>query len=122
MLRAVVAGSRYFSEYGVRILDPTSCDERKTGPGLSRREKEVLKLVACGRSSKEIANELFIALSTIEHYRTDMMRKLDIHEVASLTRYAVRMGMVSVDEDAGSGAGKTGAPARPGARPRGPVV
>jgi DNA-binding NarL/FixJ family response regulator len=64
---------------------------------LTPRQREVLQLVAEGHTTKEIARKLSITPKTAEAYRGDLMRALDIHDVASLTRYAVRSGLVSLD-------------------------
>lgn len=61
---------------------------------LSPREREVLQLIAEGRSTKEIAGLLSISFKTAESHRTRLMRKTNIHETASLVRYAVRRGLV----------------------------
>jgi DNA-binding NarL/FixJ family response regulator len=61
---------------------------------LSRREAEVLQLIAEGFANKQIADELKISVKTVEKHRQSMMNKLNIHEVAGLTRYAVTRGMV----------------------------
>ena len=62
---------------------------------LTNREREVLQLLAEGRSSKEIAAELYLSVKTIEARRRDIMNKLDIHNVAALTRYAIREGITT---------------------------
>lgn len=61
---------------------------------LSPREREVLRLIAEGKSTKEIAGLLSISFKTAESHRTRLMRKTNIHETASLVRYAVRRGLV----------------------------
>jgi two-component system response regulator NreC len=61
---------------------------------LTSRERQVLQLVGEGKSSKEIAVLLGISIKTTESHRTRLMRKLDIHELASLVRYAIRRGLV----------------------------
>lgn len=61
---------------------------------LTSRERQVLQLVGEGKSSKEVAVLLEISIKTAESHRTRLMRKLDIHEVASLVRYAIRRGLV----------------------------
>jgi DNA-binding NarL/FixJ family response regulator len=61
---------------------------------LTSRERQVLQLVGEGKSSKEIAALLGISVKTAESHRTRLMRKLDIHELASLVRYAIRRGLV----------------------------
>jgi len=61
---------------------------------LSAREHEVLQLIAEGKSTKDIAVILGISVKTAESHRSRLMQKLDIHETASLVRYAVRRGLV----------------------------
>jgi DNA-binding NarL/FixJ family response regulator len=61
---------------------------------LSPRERQVLQLIAEGKTTKEVASALEISVKTAETYRTRIMEKLDIHETASLVRYAVRRGIV----------------------------
>jgi DNA-binding NarL/FixJ family response regulator len=62
---------------------------------LGRREREVLGLLAEGKSSPEIGTQLHIAPSTVDVHRRNIMRKLDIHSVAELTKYAIREGLTS---------------------------
>ena len=61
---------------------------------LTLREKQVLQLIAEGKSTKDVASLLGISVKTAETHRTRLMQKLDIHETASLVRYAVRQGIV----------------------------
>lgn len=61
---------------------------------LSGRERQVLQLVGEGKSTKEIAAILGISVKTAESHRARLMRKLDIHETASLVRYAIRKGLI----------------------------
>ncbi len=67
-----------------------------SGDQLTSREREVIQLLAEGRTSKEVAVELNLSVKTAETHRTNLMRKLDLHSVADLTRYAVRNGIVQV--------------------------
>ncbi len=64
---------------------------------LTEREREILKLIAEGHTSREIANMLFISLKTVQGHRTKIMEKLDIHNRTELIRYAMRKGLVSMD-------------------------
>jgi len=66
---------------------------RKSGE-LTTREAEVLQLIAEGFSNKQIAAELNISIKTVEKHRQQVMNKLNIHDVAGLTRYAISKGMV----------------------------
>ncbi len=61
---------------------------------LTSRERQVLQLVGEGKSSKEVATLLGISIKTAESHRSRLMQKLDIHETASLVRYAIRRGLV----------------------------
>jgi DNA-binding NarL/FixJ family response regulator len=61
---------------------------------LTDREREVLQLVAESYSTKEIAARLGISAKTVDNHRTNLMRKLDLHDVASLTRYAIEIGLI----------------------------
>ena len=65
---------------------------------LTPRQREVLTLVAEGYSTKNIARALSISVKTVETHRAQLMDRLDIHDVASLVRYAIRMKLVSLDE------------------------
>jgi DNA-binding NarL/FixJ family response regulator len=62
---------------------------------LSQREREVLKLIAEGYKNKEIAEDLCISLKTVEKHRANLMKKLDLHNAAALTVYAVDKGLVN---------------------------
>lgn len=64
---------------------------------LSPREREVLQLLAEGRTSPEIGKLLFVATTTVETHRRNIMRKLGLHSVADLTKYAIREGLTSLD-------------------------
>jgi DNA-binding NarL/FixJ family response regulator len=61
---------------------------------LSSREVEVLQLIAEGEANKQIADELGISTKTVEKHRDHLMQKLDIHDTASLTRYAIATGII----------------------------
>ena len=64
--------------------------------GLTSRETEVLQLIAEGYANKQIADELSISVKTVEKHRQQLMEKLNLHDVASLTRYAIAKGIVEV--------------------------
>jgi len=70
--------------------------EAVSGEVLTAREREVIQLLAEGRTSKEVAVTLNLSVKTAETHRTNLMRKLGLHSVADLTRYAVRNGIVQV--------------------------
>lgn len=97
VLRAVMRGTRCYSEYATRLMDGPQLNGRSHNQPLAPREKDVLTLLARGLSSKQIAGELRLSAKTVDHYRAALMAKLNIHEVAGLTRYAVSMGMVNLE-------------------------
>jgi DNA-binding NarL/FixJ family response regulator len=94
-LETISRGGTYFGP-GVATLLRTvvankSSDSIET---LTDREREILKLVAESHSTKEIAQKLGISVKTVDNHRTNLMRKLDLHDVASLTRYALETGLI----------------------------
>lgn len=64
---------------------------------LTARQREILQLVAEGKTTKEIAKILRISIKTVETHRSDLMTRLDIHDIAGLVRYAIRTGVISVE-------------------------
>jgi len=66
---------------------------------LTEREREVLQLIAEGNSTKEIADMLFISENTVSTHRKNVMNKLDLHNVAQLTQYAIARGLIEVHSD-----------------------
>jgi len=74
----------------------TDLEDDDTTDPLTSREREVIQLLAEGRTSKEVAVTLNLSVKTAETHRTNLMRKLGLHSVADLTRYAVRNGIVQV--------------------------
>jgi DNA-binding NarL/FixJ family response regulator len=79
---------------GREPLEEQSVDDFQNA--LTGREREVIQLLAEGKTSKEVAVTLNLSVKTAETHRTNLMRKLDLHSVADLTRYAVRNGIVQV--------------------------
>jgi DNA-binding NarL/FixJ family response regulator len=77
-------------------LRPFEERENSTQQILTPREREVIQLVAEGKTTKEIATALNLSVKTAETHRTNLMRKLDLHSVADLTLYAVRNGIVQI--------------------------
>lgn len=75
-------------------VDRVSEDDGSVFQVLSERERQVLQLLAEGRSTKEIASDLGVSVKTIETHRKKIMEKVDLHSVAELTRYALREGLI----------------------------
>jgi len=94
-IREVSRGRIFLSPEVSRIVvDGYLSGTTLTDP-LAPREREVLQLVAEGKTSKEIAAQLGLSVKTAESYRTHIMEKLDIHETAGLVRYAIRRGLIT---------------------------
>lgn len=81
----------------MRLLDKTSDGNVAPDSPLSEREREVLKLLVQGRSTKEIADALHISKSTVDTHRRNILDKLGCENVTCLTRYALREGLVDLD-------------------------
>ena len=77
-------------------LRPHTESDASTQRILTPREREVIQLVAEGKTTKEIATTLSLSVKTAETHRTNLMRKLDLHSIADLTLYAVRSGIVQI--------------------------
>ena len=100
-IREVHKGNQFFSPTISRRQDrihPPASDRRgritKKDASLTSREMEVLQLVAEGKANKETAAELGIGIKTVEKHREHLMEKLDIHDTAGLTRYAISAGII----------------------------
>ena len=101
---AVASGGQYLSPF---ISDASSVEfatgdadapSRTESVKLTPRQREVLILVAEGLSTKDIAVTLGISVKTVETHRAQLMERLEIHDVAGLVRYAIRTGIVNLDE------------------------
>ncbi len=76
-------------------MDNASIDP--AGSYLTSRQREILQLIAEGHSTREIADRLHISIKTVETHRAQLMQRLGIHDVAGLTRHAIRCGLISPD-------------------------
>jgi DNA-binding NarL/FixJ family response regulator len=92
-IRTVMLTGSYFSSHIAALL---LRQEAAPPPGddLTPRQEEVLRRVASGKSAKQIGQELGLSPKTVDVHRTRLMAKLDLHDIAGLTRYAVRKGFV----------------------------
>lgn len=97
-ISAVAAGQGYFSPEIAAALASELRDRPPVGaaPALSRREREVLRLIAEGQRSPAIAEQLHVSVATVEVHRRNLMRKLGLRTVADLTKHAIREGIVSL--------------------------
>jgi DNA-binding NarL/FixJ family response regulator len=100
-IQAALRGERFLSsavsEHVIAACLGRIEKERTSLERLAPRQREVLQLVAEGHTTKGIATKLGISTKTAEAYRAELMKALDIHDIASLTRYAIRTGLVSAD-------------------------
>lgn len=93
-IRAAAEGQSYFCP---QVAAAVASELRAPGEGgpaqLGRREREVLRLIAAGHRSQAIAAQLHISVATVDVHRRNIMRKLDLHTVADLTKHAIREGI-----------------------------
>jgi len=96
-LRAVMKRQKYLCPEATKIMaGNTGRYPMPRIPRLGPREREVLQLVAKGDTSQIIAGNLFISVSTVDVHRRNIMKKLDLHNVAALTTYAIRNGLINI--------------------------
>lgn len=95
-LETVANGGTYFGPAVAALLRNVVANPSASTSSdfLTDREREILQLVAESYSTKEIAAKLNISVKTVDNHRTNLMRKLNLHDVASLTRYALEIGLI----------------------------
>lgn len=98
-IQTVMNGEIYISPETSRktLLEYGKGTKRDLLDSLSPRQREVLRLIAEGRTTKQIAQTLEISVKTVETHRSQLMERLDIHEVAGLVRYAIIVGLIEVE-------------------------
>lgn len=108
-LKAVAGGEMYLSpavskhlvSYMRRIQDggaDAPDGKVRPAPELTPRQREILQLIAEGKTTRDIATLLHLSAKTVETHRTQLMDRLDIHDIAGLVRYAIRTGLVSSEK------------------------
>lgn len=90
-IETVMTGRLYFSDEAAQSLRKNSDDER---PVLTRREKEILELIADGFTNNEIAARLFLGVSTVDTHRKNLLAKFEAKNIASLVKIAVRLQII----------------------------
>ena len=99
-IRTVRAGRRYVSP---QLIEPSVEDyvqrliDEGEPPVLTRREREVVRLIAEGKTNRQIGDELNVSEKTVDNHRQHIMTKLDLHNTAELTRYAIKEGISFLD-------------------------
>lgn len=100
-IRTVISKEKYVSPELSRktFLEHArdSGENKIPNPELTPRQLEVLRLIADGKTTKDIARELQISVKTVESHRAQLMDRLNIHDVAGLVRHAIRVGLVTLD-------------------------
>jgi DNA-binding NarL/FixJ family response regulator len=98
-IKSVASGENYLgSELSQQAVLKYLKDPRAILSELTARQREVLKMVAEGHATKEIAKRLNISVKTVETHRAQLMERLNIHDVVGLVRYALRIGLVRLDD------------------------
>ena len=99
-VRAVHAGRRYLSnKIAATVVDDYISERHRTSPldSLSRRERQILQLIAEGKTSAEVGTMLFLSPKTVDTYRSRMMHKLGIGDVPNLVKFAIQHGITQLD-------------------------
>ena len=101
-VRATARGELWISPQVSRALAPSLLHGPRSAGShslqkLTSRQREVLQLIAEGRTTREIAESLQLSVKTVESHRANLMERLDIHDLAGLVRYAVRVGLVALE-------------------------
>jgi two-component system NarL family response regulator len=101
-VKAVARGKEYLSpDITQMVVDAQVRAPKQGGPSaqtsLGPREREIVQLLAEGHTSPEIAKRLHISTRTVETHRRNIMRKLDLHSIADITKYAIREGLTSLE-------------------------
>jgi two-component system, NarL family, response regulator NreC len=107
LLRAIriVAGGNVFLEPSIAkdlvadyLVRVHKGEERDSYDGITEREREILTHIAEDETNQAIANELNVSVNTVERHRENIMRKLNLHTRTELVKYAIRKGLVSLDD------------------------
>jgi DNA-binding NarL/FixJ family response regulator len=104
-IKIIRQGGAYFSPLLAPLMTDIVLERRRARAGqgklptelLTNREREVIKLIAEGKTSKDIAGLLFISSRTVQHHRANIMRKLNFKKTADLVKYAIQKGYTSAD-------------------------
>jgi DNA-binding NarL/FixJ family response regulator len=98
-IQTVAEGGNFFSPFITEMLREVIMNphqiRRHDLDALTKREREILQLIAESHSTREIAKKLEVSIKTAENHRTNLMKKLKLHDVASLTRFAIEHGMTT---------------------------
>lgn len=102
-IREVHAGNQFFTPAVSKIIVDSFIRHESAHPAnikevaLTPREREILQMIAEGKTNQNIADKLFISVRTVEFHRSNIIEKLGAHDVASLVKYAIQQGLVQID-------------------------
>jgi DNA-binding NarL/FixJ family response regulator len=103
-IRTVHTGGRYFTEVIMKLVfedfyshEKLKSADKKLPNELTKREYEILGLVASGKTNKELAETLFISVKTVETHKTNILEKLGLRNTAELVKYAIKNNIISID-------------------------
>ena len=103
-VRTVYKGGRFFNEAIMKLVfedfyshEKLKSTDKKLPNDLTKREYEVLGLVASGKSNKELADALFISIKTVETHKTHILEKLGLKNTTELVKYAIKNNIISID-------------------------
>jgi DNA-binding NarL/FixJ family response regulator len=104
-IRTVSQGGKYFNKAITNLIFEDFYKHEKDGPkrgrkvslDLTKREQEVLELVATGKTNQEVADQLFISIKTVETHKTNILEKLGLKNTAELVRYAIKNNIISLE-------------------------
>lgn len=103
-VKTVIKGEKYFSSsISSKIIDKLMngslpSDDSANSASLTNREVEILQLISEDYTNKEIAKNLHISIKTVESHRSNIMKKLDLHSPVELTKYAIREGIIHIED------------------------
>lgn len=104
-IRTVSQGGKYFNEAITSLVFEDFYQGEKEGrkrtrkvtQGLTKRENEILELVASGKTNQEVADTLFISIKTVETHKTNILEKLGLRNTAELVKYAIKNNIISIE-------------------------
>jgi len=104
-IRAVYSGGRFFNDAIMKLVfedfyshEKLKTQDKKLPNDLTKREYEVLGLVASGKTNKEVAESLFISVKTVETHKTHILEKLGLRNTTELVKYAIKNNIISIDK------------------------
>lgn len=97
-IKTVSTNQKYIAQNISAVILSELISGQQEEESLSSREKEILQLIVEGKSSKDIGGMLFISSKTVDSHRKNIMDKLELHSLPELTKYAIKIGVISLDE------------------------